>query len=90
MIRLKLRYLAHVSMVTGILQEFHETQATSLKTLLDELNQRYHGFQDLFIHSEGGGVNLNAMIFYQPLGKLPAPMIDLNSPLQDGATLTFW
>jgi len=89
-IRLKLRYLAHVSMVTGILQEFHETRATSLKTLLDELNQRYHGFRDLFIHSEGGGINLNAMVFYQPPGKIPAPMIDLNSPLQDGATLTFW
>ncbi len=90
MIRLKLRYLAHVSMVTGTLQEFHETQAASLKILLEELNQRYDGFRDIFISSGGGGVNLNAMIFYQPPGKLPAPVIDLNSPLQDGATLTFW
>jgi hypothetical protein len=90
MIRLKLRYLAHVSMVTGILQEFHETQSRSLKALLNELDQRYCGFQSLFIPAEGGGLNLNAMIFYQPPGKIPAPFMDLNSPLEDGATLTFW
>ena len=90
MIRLKLRYLAHVSMVTGILQEVYETQATSLKVLLDELDQKYDGFQDLFIHSKGGGFNLNAMIFYQPPGKIPAPAMNLKSPLEDGATLTFW
>jgi hypothetical protein len=90
MIRLKLRYLAHVSMVTGILQEFHETQSSSLKALLAELDQRYQGFQNLFISSEGRGFNLNAMIFYQPPGKIPAPAIDLNFPLENGATLTFW
>jgi hypothetical protein len=90
MIRLKLRYLAHVSMVTGILQEFHETQSTSLKALLGELDQRYRGFQDLFVSSEGKGLNLNAMIFYQSPGKLPAPAIDLNFTLENGATLTFW
>jgi hypothetical protein len=90
MIRLKLRYLAHVSMVTGILQEFHETRATSLKSLLDELDQRYDGFQNLFLPSKGSGFNLNAMIFYQPPGKIPAPAMNLQSPLEDGATLTFW
>jgi hypothetical protein len=89
-IRLKLRYLAHVSMVTGILQEFHETQAGSLKALLAELDQRYRGFQDLFFSSEGRGLKLNAMIFYQPPGKIPTPAVDLNSPLENGATLTFW
>jgi len=90
MIRLKLRYLAHVSMVTGTLQEFHETRASTLKALLDELNEKYHGFEDLFIRSEGDGLKLNAMIFYQPSGKIPAPAMDLNSLLEDGATLTFW
>jgi molybdopterin converting factor small subunit len=90
MIRLKLRYLAHVSMVTGVLQEVCETQATSLKALLDELDQRYGGFQDLFLSSKGSGFNLNAMIFYQPPGKIPAPAMNLQSPLEDGATLTFW
>ncbi|MBP1711962.1 MAG: hypothetical protein H6Q42_165 [Deltaproteobacteria bacterium] len=90
MIRLKLRYLAHVSMVTGILQEIYETQASSLKPLLAELDQRYQGFKNMFVSSEGGELNLNAMIFYQPPGKNPTPAIDLNSPLEHNATLTFW
>lgn len=90
MIRLKLRYLAHVSMVTGVLQEFYETRAASLKALLDELDQRYDGFRDLFLSSKDSGFNLNAMIFYQPPGKIPAPAMNLQSSLEDGATLTFW
>ena len=90
MIQLKLRYLAHVSMVTGVLQEIHETQPCSLKALLAELDQRYRGFQEIFVSSEGERLNLNAMIFYQPPGKLPTPAIDLNFPLENGATLTFW
>jgi hypothetical protein len=90
MIRLKLRYLAHVSMVTGTLQEFHETQSSSLRALLAELDQRYQGFQNLFVSPDGLGLNLNAMIFHQPPGKLPGPALDLNTPLENDATLTFW
>ena len=60
------------------------------RELLEELNERYGGFQDLFINRESGRLNLNTMIYYGEEGKIPLAVIDLDQPVEDGAKVMFW
>jgi len=88
--RLELRYVAHVTTITRILQEDYQTEASTIRELLDELDARYGGFRGLFVNPDTGQLNLNTMIYYSDPGEVPVSVIDLDHPVVDGGTITFW
>jgi molybdopterin converting factor small subunit len=88
--QLDLRYIAHVTMVTGTLEENYQTDASTIRELLDRLDARYSGFRALFVNPETGQMNLNAMIYYSDVGEVPVSVIDLDHAINDGGTVTFW
>ena len=87
---LELRYVAHVTTLTNQLLEGHQTEATSIRELVAELDGAYPGFQEMFVRPETGTLSLNAMIYYGAPGEIPISVIDLDQPVADGATITFW
>jgi hypothetical protein len=87
---LELRYVAHVTALSGCLVESHQTRASSIRDLVKELDGRYRGFQELFVNPETGSLNLNAMIYYSAPDEVPITVVDLDQPIVDGGTLTFW
>ena len=88
--QLELRYVAHVTTITGILQEGYQTKASTIRELVDELDARYGGFRELFVSPKTGQLNLNTMIYYSDPGEIPISVIDLDRPVRDGGTVTFW
>jgi molybdopterin converting factor small subunit len=90
MIELELRYVAHITTLTGLTKERCRTDAGTLRALIDELETRYAGFYRAFVNSETGGLNLNAMIYYCDAGQTPLAVVDLDHPLKDGGVVTFW
>lgn len=90
MIRLELRYLAHISTLTSTLKETYDSQASTFRELIDELEQRFHGFQAVFIQPQSGTLKLNTMIYYSEPGKPPVTVIDLDQPLGEHGVVTFW
>jgi len=88
--QLDLRYIAHVTMVTGTLEESYQTDVSTVRELLDGLDARYSGFRDIFVNPETGQMNLNAMIYYSDVGEVPVSIIDLDHAINDGGTVTFW
>ena len=88
--QLELRYVAHVTTLTSILQESHQTEAATLRELVDELDVRYGGFRELFVSPETGQLNLNTMVYYSDPGEVPISVIDLDHPIRDSGTITFW
>ena len=87
---LQLRYVAHVTTLTSVLQESHQTEVATLRELVDELDLAYGGFRKLFVSSETGQLNLNTMIYYSNPGEVPISVINLDHPVSDGGTVTFW
>lgn len=90
MAQLELRYVAHVTTLTGRLLERQRTTASSIRDLVKELDTKYHGFVELFVNPESGTLNLNAMIYYSDPGEIPVSVIDLDHSIRDGGTVTFW
>ena len=90
MIHLDLRYVGHISAVTGLLKEEYSTNASTLIELIEELETRHQNFKGVFVTGETGKMKLNAMIYYGTEGGIPLPIIDPYHPIQDKAILTFW
>ena len=90
MIEVELRYVAHITTLTGLTKERRLTGAGTLRALIDELEARFAGFRQTFVDRLSGGLNLNAMIYYCDVGQTPLAVIDLDRPLRDGAVVTFW
>jgi hypothetical protein len=44
----------------------------------------------MFVNPGPGTLNLNAMIYYGAPGEIPISVIDLDHPIGDGGTVTFW
>ena len=88
--QLELRYVAHVTTITRILQEDYQTEASTIRELLDELDARYGGLRGLFVNPDTGQLNLNTMIYYSDPGEVPVSVIDLDHQVVDGGTITFW
>ena len=87
---LELRYVAHVTTLTNRLQEGHRTKASTIRELVAELDGEYPGFLEMFVDPGPGTLNLNAMIYYGAPGEIPISVIDLDQPIGDGGTVTFW
>ena len=66
------------------------SEAGTIRELLEELDGRYGGFCDLFINKESGRLNLNTMIYYGEEGKIPFAVIDLDQSVENGAKVMFW
>jgi hypothetical protein len=88
--QLELRYVAHVTTITGLLQESRQTEAATIRELVDELDIAYGGFRGLLVNPQTGQLNLNTMIYYSDPGQVPVSIIDLDHPIKDGGTATFW
>jgi len=89
-IELELRYVAHITTLTHLVEERYRSDASTLRGLIDELEERYAGFRQVFVDRETGALNLNAMIYYGDEGQAPLAVIDLDHPIKAGANLTFW
>jgi molybdopterin converting factor small subunit len=87
---IELHYVAHITSLTGSMMETLLTKAGTLRELIDELDARYPGFREVFIDEKTQQLKLNAMIYYGDERQLPAAVIDLDQPVRDKATLTFW
>jgi hypothetical protein len=87
---LHLRYVAVVLPITGRLNEEYVTSAATLKELILELDEKYGGFEEMFINSETGKQNLNTLIYYGDKGKIPIAVLDIDQPVLTGAKITFW
>ena len=90
MILLNLRYVGHISAATGLLKEAYQTNAPTLVELIEELEKRHPGFKGIFVNSETGRMNLNAMIYCGEEGEVPLPITDLHHPIRGNAMITFW
>lgn len=90
MIELELRYVAHITTLTNSVRERYCTGVSTLRGLIDELDIKYAGFRQVFVDQETEGLNLNAMIYYSDEGQVPKSIIDLDHPIKDRATVTFW
>ena len=88
--KLHLRYVACVYPITGIMEEEWDSAADTMRELLEELDGRYGGFCDLFVNRDSGRLNLNTMIYYGEEGRAPVAVIDLDQPIQQGASVMFW
>jgi hypothetical protein len=95
--QIEVRYVAHVTALTGLSLESadagggpYRTDASSIRELVEELEARYPGFFELFVNPGSGRLNLNAMIYYGDPGEVPISVIDLDQPIRDGGTVTFW
>lgn len=88
--QLELRYVAHVTTLTNCLLESYQTAAASLRELVAELDSAYPGFREMFVNPETEKLSLNAMIYYGAPSQVPISVIDLDQPLEDGGTVTFW
>lgn len=87
---LELQYVGPVAALANLLAERYTTQAATLRALIEELDARRPGFLQMFVHPQTGQLNLNAMIYYGDPGQTPAPILNLDHPIQDGGTVTFW
>lgn len=85
-----LRYVASVVPITGILDEYFQSNASTIRDLLVELDAKYGGFREMFADEKTGKLNIKAMIYYAVEGKVPNAVIDLDQPLEQGAKITFW
>jgi hypothetical protein len=90
MSEVELRYVAHVTALTGCLRECRLVAAGTIRTLIDELEVCYPGFYALFVDAATGQLALNSMIYYGGRSQIPVSVIDLDQPIQEGATITFW
>jgi molybdopterin converting factor small subunit len=90
MAKLNLRYVAAVYPITGIQEEIYEAKAGTLRELIDELDERYGGFHQMFIDDETGRLQLNTMIYYGEEGTVPVAVLDLDQSIKNGARITFW
>ena len=91
MLTLELRYIAHVAMLTGnVLKETWHTEATNMKGLIEELDEHYGGFNEMFVDRSTGGIRLNAMIYYNKENEVPVTVINLDHPLNEKGIVTFW
>jgi molybdopterin converting factor small subunit len=88
--QIECRYVAHISMATRKMKEQVVTSAESMAELIDQLDERYHGFAELLRDSKTGKLRLQAMIYYSDKGEIPVTVIDLDLPIKDGGTVTFW
>ena len=90
MAKINIRYVAAVYPITGVQEENYETRVTTMRELIDELDERYGGFHRMFIDDQTGGIQLNTMIYYGEEGKVPVAVLDLDQAISDGARITFW
>ena len=90
MIVMELRYVAHITTLTHTVKEAYHTQAGSLRELIFELEGRFRGFQEVFVHPQSGALKLDAMIYYAEPDRPPAAVIDLDRQLSDHCVITFW
>jgi hypothetical protein len=88
--QIELRYVAHVTALTGNLLERRQTIASSIRELVEELDATYPGFHDLFVNAATGALQFNAMIYYSDPGAVPVSVIDVDLPIRDGGIITFW
>ena len=87
---LELRYVAHVTTITGMLGEMWQTESTTVRELVDELDRAYGGFRGMFLSPKTKQMQLNALIYYSDPGEVPVSVIDLDQPIRDGGKVTFW
>ena len=87
---LELRYVAAVYPITSKMSERYETDVETMRELIHSLDERYGGFTEMFINSETDKLNLNTMIYYGDEGKVPVGVLNIDLPISDGATITFW
>jgi len=88
--RVQLRYVAAVHPITGRLVEEHATEKNTLRELIQELDDKYGGFVQMFVDPHTGRLTLNTMIYYGEEGKVPIAVLDLDQKISDGARITFW
>ena len=90
MSRLELRYVAHITTLTGRLVEMTQAEAGTLRELIAELDGRYPGFGSTFVDPQTGRLRFNVMIYYKEEGCDPITLTDIAHPIRDGSTVTFW
>jgi molybdopterin converting factor small subunit len=88
--QLRLRYVAPVYPITGKLMEEYQTEKNTLRELIQELDEKYGGFVQMFIEPQTGRLTLNTMIYYGEEGKVPVSVLELDQEISDGARITFW
>lgn len=88
--KLSLRYVAAAYPITNQLMEEYETEAGTLRELIEELDGRYGGFCEMFIDPGSGKLTLNTMIYYGEEGKVPVAVLDVDQGISHGARITFW
>lgn len=87
---LQLVYVAHVCMLSGVVEEQTSSQAATLRQVIDELDARYKGFCEMFVDAVTRQLRWDAAIYYSPPGAPPVSVVDLDQPVQDQAVITFW
>jgi molybdopterin converting factor small subunit len=87
---IELRYVAHLTALTNETKEQFNSEVDTIRELISQLNEKYPGFEEIFVQPLTGRINFNAMIYYSERGDVPVSVIDLNHPIEDRSTITFW
>jgi molybdopterin converting factor small subunit len=85
-----LKYLAHIWVLTGKMDEMLESEAKTILDLIKELDKTYPGLKDLFIPPDIGILNVKTNIYLSRAGKPARVVNDPNENLMDGDTIVLY
>lgn len=85
-----LKYLAHIWVLTGKMDEVLESKAKTILDLIKELDKTYPGLKDLFIPPNIGILNVKTNIYLSRAGKPARVVNDPNENLMDGDTIVLY
>jgi molybdopterin converting factor small subunit len=88
--RLHLKYLCHIMVATGKMEEHFESKKDTLLDLIMELDEKYPGLKDIFIPPENGIFNARTAITLSRPGEPSRGLSDPSFKLKEGDVLILW
>ncbi len=90
MLHIQIEYTSFIVCITGKMHETIETNAKTIRELIQELGKEYEGFEDIFIPEDDEFKELKSVIYLRRKNKPPQGVVDLEFKLQDSDIFLFW
>lgn len=87
--KFKVKYIGHIAVATGKLEENLEEPLNTIRELILWLDKKYCGFKNMFIDNSGKET-LNAMIYLSRKNEPVKVITNLDSKIEDGDLIIFW
>jgi molybdopterin converting factor small subunit len=87
---LQLKYLCHILVATGKMDEEFDAKGETVLDLIMELDNKYPGLKEIFIPPENNLFNARTAITLARPGEPTRGVSDPNFKLKDGDTVILW